>query len=106
MAEGRETALRAALQVMAGREIDTPDLLAIAEWLRSGAHPAEVTPSSSSAGPPAVDWPTLFRAASARQMRIAVRDVLDNDGDMLDRGRRAALERAYRATRPATEEGS
>lgn len=39
MAEGREAALRAALWVMAGREIDTPDLLAIAEWLRSGRHP-------------------------------------------------------------------
>jgi hypothetical protein len=39
MAEGRETALRAALQVMHGREVDTPDILAIAEWLRSGKHP-------------------------------------------------------------------
>ncbi len=39
MTEGRETALRTALQVMQGHEIDTLDLLAIAEWLRNGKHP-------------------------------------------------------------------
>jgi hypothetical protein len=46
MAEGRETALRAALQVMHGREVDTPDILAIAEWLRSGKHPYDEQASS------------------------------------------------------------
>lgn len=67
MSEGRETALRAALQVMAGREIDTPDLLAIAEWLRSGRHPYDESDGKQS-------LLTEHRDALVR----AAREVLDH----------------------------